>query len=381
MTELPRIYTLREIEEAIASSDTFEVDLIQAVEDGFVAYSSHQFNAAPIQTMGAPPMAPFRSVVSAASDGSTTHSEDVVGKEYAAQTCVKSGYVTGDDHFVIKVATGGYPIAQNTGLLQVYGQTTGRLECLLLDEGVLTEHRTAAAGALAARYLAPRHAIATIGILGTGVQARYQLRYLPHVRPSLAGRHCKVLVWGRTHAHAVQFQQDVAREGLWQSVDIATDPAQLLECCELIVTTTSARSPVLLLPPKTAIVRTRHITCIGADAPGKMELDPALVEAADLLVADSCLQTAERGEFQTFLRARTTKTNPTNGIQVHKDDDVVELGELISRPDLHRQDDGSDQRLTIFDSSGVAVQDCAVAKLVSKLLSRQPAHDTPSKLP
>jgi ornithine cyclodeaminase len=343
MAELPRIYTLTEIEAAILSSKTFEVDLIQAVEDGFVAYSAHQFNAAPIQTMGAPPMAPYSVVAHSGGENN-----------YAAQTCVKSGYITGDDHFVIKVATGGYPIV-NTGLLQVYSQTTGKLECLLLDEGILTEHRTAAAGAVAARYLAPLTKVQTIGIVGTGVQARYQLRYLKHILPTSCRN---VLVWGRTPERATQFQTDILREGYWQSVDIASDPAQLFTQCELIVTTTSARSPVL--PWGTNMARdtvvTRHITCIGADAPGKMELDPALVAAADLLVADSRLQTAERGEYQTALAQNLVNIQ-----------DVVELGALPTRTDLHRLDN-DDERLTLFDSSGVAVQDCAVAKLVSKLL-------------
>lgn len=369
--ELPRIYTLQQIEAAISASGSFETDLMEEVERGFVAHSGGQFNAAPIQTMGAPPMAPY----SATATATTTAMDDNKKSEYAAQTCVKSGYITGDSHFVIKVATGGYPIPSNTGLLQVYSQTTGKLECLLLDEGVLTEHRTAAVGAVAAKYLAPKDT-ATIGILGTGVQARYQLRYLAHVTSCR-----RVLVWGRTAANVLQLQADILNlqpplgcgcSSGW-TVEIASDPGQLLERCDLVVTVTSSRSPLLMMPTSTTTTtttnttsgdsrrrRAQHITCIGADAPGKLELDPKLVQAADLLVADSRLQTTERGEFQAAIAQ--------NLVNVHKD--VLELGELLvwRNCDLHRRRNEDDDRLTIFDSSGVAVQDVAVAKLVAKLL-------------
>lgn len=143
---VPQIFTLQEINKA-TSSLTFAADLVKAIGDGFVAYSNGKFNACPIQTMGAPPMAPF---------------QDSNKAEYAAQTCVKSGYLTGESHYVIKVASGGYPFPSNSGLMQVFSQTTGRLEALLLDEGILTELRTAAVGAVVAKILAPKN-ISCIG--------------------------------------------------------------------------------------------------------------------------------------------------------------------------------------------------------------------------
>ena len=120
----PRIYTLPEIERA-TSTPSFRSDLIDAIAAAFAQYSSGGFNACPIQTMGAPPMARL----SCASDD-----------RYAAQVCVKSGYVTGAEHFVVKVAAGGHPMP-NTGCMQVFSQRSGALEALLLDDGVLTgEH-------------------------------------------------------------------------------------------------------------------------------------------------------------------------------------------------------------------------------------------------
>ena len=163
-----KVYQLSDIER-VTSSSAFETSLIDAIADGFVSYSRGEFNACPIQTMGAPPMGKF-SCASGSSDDS----------EYAAQVCIKSGYVTGADHFVVKVASGGHPMPSNSGCMQVYSQHTGKLEALLLDDGILTELRTAAAGAVAAKYMAPKE-LKRIGMVGTGIQARYQLRLLKHI--------------------------------------------------------------------------------------------------------------------------------------------------------------------------------------------------------
>ena len=97
-------------------------------------------------------------------------------------------------YYCIKVASGGYPFPANSGNIQLYSQTTGKLQVLLCDDGLLTELRTAAAGAVAAKLLAPNLSNdddndddddgsnnGCIGIVGTGIQARYQLRYLKYI--------------------------------------------------------------------------------------------------------------------------------------------------------------------------------------------------------
>eukprot|EP00984_Skeletonema_dohrnii_P014046 scaffold5867_cov81-Skeletonema_dohrnii-CCMP3373.AAC.3 len=248
---LPSIVTLTEIEE-IVSTDSFALDLIDAIKKGFLSYSSGGFNACPIQTMGAPPMAPFSG---RGDDGN-----------YQAQTCVKSGYVTGASHYVIKVASGGHPFPHNSGLMQLYSQSTGKLETILLDEGILTELRTAAVGALAAQLLAPSVLMAEnngeegccVGMLGTGIQARYQLQYLAHV---IKCRNVKV--WGRTKEHVQQYVKDMTAEG-WNVSSVDT-PQDLLTSCSLIVTTTSSREPLLKYTAAAAdnsIKHPLHITCI-----------------------------------------------------------------------------------------------------------------------
>lgn len=366
---LPQIFTLDQIEE-ITNKPSFQKDLIKAISDGFVAFVKGDFFAAPIQTLGAPPMAAFCDKV----------------EGYAAQTCVKSGYFRNNPYYVIKVASGGHPLS-NSGLMQVYSQQTGRLLALLLDEGILTELRTAAVGALAAQLFATCRSpscgdkrktsttLLCVGIIGTGVQARYQLRFLETVVDDCR----KVLVYGRSPDKARAFQQEMQKRG-WE-VNLAAHADDLLTQCDLIVTTTCAREAVLGTTVSTTTtsssnIRSRLITCIGADAPGKMELDTSLVEMADVLVADSLAQTRERGEFQEWCKKHPDAAAVSN----NNDDEekakqtkaaVYSLGQVIAgRTDLQRQqnNDDDDNRLIIFDSSGVALQDCVVAQMVYEAL-------------
>ena len=342
MTTTPNLYTLDQIEKA-TGAENFDNDLIEAIRKGFVALEGGEFFACPIQTMGLPPF-PFV--------------EGVEG--YAAQTCVKSGYFKGGKYYVIKVASGGHPIP-NSGLMQVYSQTTGRLEALLLDNGILTEIRTAAIGALAARLLAPPD-MRQIGICGTGIQARYQLGMLKNVTQCR-----KVLVLGRSPDKAKAFQNEMIKKG-WD-VSIANSADQLLVDCDLIVTTTCSREAIIGHHGNVdELVKIRngrglHITCIGADAPGKFELHPDLVQKADLLVADTVAQSIERGEFQKVVTDKLVDKSS-----------ILSLGTLIGEQDSRKRkssvNDGEDNRFTIFDSSGVALQDCIVAEMAYETLKK-----------
>ena len=326
MSSSPKIVPFPEIE-LITQDAAFDSNLIDAIAQGFVDFFNGKFNVCPIQTMGAPPLARL------------SGGYDIDDDNYSAQVCIKSGYVTGDPYFVVKVAAGGQPLPTNTGLMQVYSQSTGRLEALLLDEGILTELRTAAAGAVAVKYLGPAN-VNRIGIVGTGVQARYQLRFLKQVTA------CRdLLVWGRTREKAVALKEEIDHE--WD-VSVADSPQELLQSCNIIVTTTCSREALLDGPVAGPLL----IICIGADTVGKQELSTDLVSRADCLVCDSMIQTQERGEFQHVLRENIVKV-----------DDILQLGQAIGGSWLEEA-----RRLTIFDSSGVAVQDCVVAKMVYEAL-------------
>lgn len=332
-TTTPKIVSLAEIESITSRSD-FHHKLVQGIADGFIQYQAGGFYAPPIQTLGAPPMAPF--VVA-------THDDD----NYAGQVCVKSGYFQNNPYYVIKVAAGGHPLP-NSGLMQIYSQSSGRLLALLLDEGILTELRTAAVSAMVCRVWLERvattknkedqkNAITKIGILGTGVQARYQLDAIQH---ETSCRH--LVVYGRTATKVQAYQADMQAKG-W-TVDIATDPNDLLQQCQVVITTTTARTPVLTTADNNKLT-TRLLICIGSDAPGKTEVADDILQCATLRIADHADQSRQRGEFQSY----------SGG-------DILNLGDWLQRTKLPV--DG----LVVFDSSGVALQDCVIAQMVYECL-------------
>jgi ornithine cyclodeaminase len=217
----------------------------------------------------------------------------------------------------------------------VFSQKTGALDCILLDDAYLTCVRTAAAGAVVAKYLAPKH-VPCIGILGAGTQGRMQLEYLHSI---LATR--DAFVWGMTQEELDTYKADMESKGY--SVRTTLDPKDIATSCNFIVTATPAKSPLLQIDD---IKPGTHITAVGAD--------PRILQKADIVVADSKSQSVVRGEISQAMRA---------GLLEQKK--VVELGDVIVNKDLQR---GSDDQITVADLTGVAIQDIQISKAVYKAL-------------
>ncbi len=308
-----QVITLDEMRSVMPS-----IDLVARIEEGFAAYSQGRCVVPPVGEM--------------------------LFEEPPGAVHIKYGYITGDGYYVIKIASGFYEspeqsVATGNGLMLLFSQRNGELLGLLLDEGVLTDLRTGAAGAVAAKYLAPA-TVQRIGIVGAGTQGRQQLRFLSQVIS------CRdVIVWGLNENELVCYREEVEAEGY--SVETTLDLAPIGATCNLIVTATPSRSPLLLA---SQIRPGTHITAVGADSVGKQELETALIARADLLVVDSIVQCVERGECQHAFR---------EGLIA--EDDMAELGQVITGAMPRRT---SDDQLTIADLTGVAVQDLQIAKAV-----------------
>ncbi len=262
---------------------------------------------------------------------------------------IKYGYLRGDDVFVIKVAAGfpgnsAHGLPTGDGCMLVFDSHTGLLLAVLLDRSRLTDLRTAAAGAVTARVLAPR-SITRIGVIGTGVQARLQPRLLAHVTPCRA-----ISLYGRNAARAEACAADLAAAGF--AVALRASAEEVAESTELLVTTTAAREAHFRA---SAVRPGTHIIAVGADSPGKQELDPALFARADVVVADSIAQCADHGDLAPALAA--------GAITI---DRVHELGAVIDDPALGRT---SEDQITIADLTGVAVQDIVIARHVLQRLA------------
>ncbi len=255
---------------------------------------------------------------------------------------VKTAYIPGFDAFAIKVSPGFFDnpkigLPSLNGLMILFSARTGLVEALLMDNGYLTDVRTAAAGAVAARHLAPAE-VRTAGVIGTGVQARLQVEAARLVRPF--GR---VLVWGRDLGKAEACAEDLAaRLGIEAVAE--PDPARLVAESQLVVTTTPSREPVLRaewLHPGL------HVTAMGSDQEGKGEIAPEALAAADLYVADRVSQCRELGELRSAIAAGLMSA-----------DGVPELGQIIAGTAAGRV---SDEQVTICDLTGTGAQDTAIA--------------------
>ena len=255
---------------------------------------------------------------------------------------VKTAYIPGFDGFAIKVSPGFFDnpklgLPSLNGLMMLFSAKTGLVDALFLDNGYLTDVRTAAAGAVAAKHMAPE-TVETAGVIGTGVQARLQIAAAHLVRPS-----SRVLVWGRDGDKAKACAEDIARM-LPVTAEAVDDPARLVAESQLVVTTTPAREPVLKaqwLHPGL------HVTAMGSDQAGKNEIDPAALGAADLYVCDTVSQCEKLGELRSAVEAGVCShgTPPELG-------DVV-AGKVAGRP--------SAAAVTICDLTGTGAQDTAIA--------------------
>ncbi len=292
------------------------LDLIPAIEAGFVAYSAGRAVVPPV-------------------------GELLLDK---GEVHIKYGYLRHHDYYVIKIASGFYQnpglgLPSSNGLMLLFSQETGELKSILLDEGHLTDIRTAVAGAIAAKYLAAKK-VERIGMVGTGIQARLQLRYLKGVTT------CRqVLVWGRGEPQLSHYRHDMGAEGF--AIETTRNATDILRTCNLVITTTPATEPLLHVSD----VRTgTHITAVGADTPHKQELDPAILRKADLVVADSIVQCLARGEIYKAIQSKRITQ-----------DRLVELGNIIAGETPGRT---SDDQVTVADLTGVAVQDIKIATAV-----------------
>lgn len=295
---------------------TIDLETVKVVEQAFAALAT-----------GEVVMPPVMSMEIAAANG---------------EVDVKTAYIPGFDGFAIKVSPGffnnpKFGLPSLNGLMILFSARTGLVEALLLDNGYLTDVRTAVAGAVSAIHLAPQ--VRTAGVIGTGIQARLQMKAAHLARPF-----GKALVWGRDKEKAEACARELAAE-LGIEARFEPDPAALVAKSQLVITTTPARTPIIQadwLHPEL------HITAMGSDQTGKNEIDPNVFTRLDLYVPDRLSQCEKLGELRSALEAGT----------VSDTGEMRELGEIMANPVLGRQ--AADQ-ITLCDLTGTGAQDTAIA--------------------
>jgi len=261
--------------------------------------------------------------------------------EHRGEVDVKTAYVPGIDHFAIKISPGffGNPalgLPTTSGMMVVLSARTGLVQALLLDNGYLTDVRTAAAGAVAARHLS-RADSTTAAILGAGMQAELQAVALSLVRPIR-----NVRIWARDPARAAALCDRLAARGLSAAPFATVDAA--VAGADVIVTTTPATGPILH-----DAAPGQHITAMGSDAEHKNEVSPALLAKATY-VADRLSQSRVLGELHHAIAA---------GV-VSSDRAFAELGQVVAGLVTGRS---SPDQITLADLTGTGIQDTAIAAL------------------
>ncbi|MEO0357411.1 MAG: ornithine cyclodeaminase family protein [Pseudomonadota bacterium] len=257
---------------------------------------------------------------------------------------IKYGHVLGQPSFVIKVATGfpknaDHDMPNGNGLVLVMSAQTGVLQAILHDQMLLTDVRTGLGGGVAAQALARPDAQRLL-VVGSSVQAQWQIKAHVQAMPGLD----QITLWGRNPNHAKTAVKAMREKA---TIQIADDLETATRTADIIVTATGATAPLIQsdwIQPGT------HVTAVGADAPGKQELDPALVARATVVTVDSMSQCLNHGEVSHAVSAGFL--DPSR---------IVELGTLLSDPSLGRQ---TDQDITVTDLTGIAAQDIAIANCV-----------------
>lgn len=207
----------------------------------------------------------------------------------------------------------------------------------------ITNMRTGAVGGIAAKYLA-RRSSKIVGLIGAGAQARTQLAALLEIFESLE----EVRVWSRIRETSEEFRKEMeAKYGDLCRIIPVERAEDAVRGADIVVTATPSREPIVMsgwVSPGT------HFNCIGADAPGKQEIDPEILKRARIVV-DDMEQAAHSGEINVPL---------SRGI-ISRSDVWAELGEVIVGKKPGRL---SEDEITVFVSTGLAIQDAVTAHLV-----------------
>jgi len=212
----------------------------------------------------------------------------------------------------------------------------------IMDGTHITNMRTGAAGGIAVKYLAKKNS-SVIGMVGAGEQAEAQLLAINEVLPEIE----EVKVFDRSPEMSQRFAQKMAGKlnlniHLVETVEAASD-------ADVVVTTTYATGPVVL---RQHIKPGTHINAIGADAEGKQELEADLLAGAKIVI-DDFEQACHSGEINV----------PLSKGQIKVEDIYCSLGEVAAGMKRGRE---NDTEITIFDSTGLAIQDIVCAELAYK---------------
>lgn len=266
-------------------------------------------------------------------------------KQYNGEVDIKSGYVEDFALIGTKIASGFYDnhklgLPPGVAIIVLMDMKTS-MPVAIMDGTYITAYRTGAAGAVAASVLARKDS-KKVGVVGTGTQGRMQIHALREIFELE-----EIRAWDIDDAAARRYSKEMS-ESLGIQVIASTNLEEVVSGADIVVSVTPSRRPLV---KSDWIDEGMHINAIGADGPGKQELEPSIVARADKVVVDSLSQCRRIGEIQHAL---------AQGL-ISEDSIHAEIGQILVGERTGRE---SEREITLFDSTGLAAQDIAAAYVV-----------------
>jgi ornithine cyclodeaminase len=304
-------------------------DVIEPVRESFKSYSMGRANIPPVQHLEMPDRG-------------------------RGALHIKTGHVEPQDFCLVKVASTfpentrrEPPMPSINGVIMLFSALDGQPLAVIEDRAWITQARTAGAGAVAAQLLA-RSGASTLGIVGSGTQARLQARAILHVLPGLVN----LLIWGRTPESAQRFAAEMRASHPGLTVEVKETPEGVARSADVLVTTTYASEPIVRgewLPEGSLVIG------MGADSIHKRELDADAVLNADKVYVDSRSQNEILGEVGHGIRNGLFDAGRIDG----------EVGDLLNGSAAGRT---SDRERIVCKLTGVAVQEIFVCGYLMRTL-------------
>lgn len=267
-----------------------------------------------------------------------------------ADTHIKTAAIKGYDYFSIKVVS-MFPdnakqnLSPFSGAIFLFDSKTGFPTAILNDKGIITDLRTAAAGAVITDFIAAKSST-SVAVIGTGIQAYLQVFALSKLRQIN-----KLAIYGRSKEKALSLKEKLIHSFPDLRVDVVDSVEKAVKESDIIITTTSSKTPLI---KGNWLQKGQHITAVGSDDIYKNEIDSDCFNYADSIFIDSLELNKKYGEFSHAIKSKPNLTDKT-----------VEFGNAFQNKIFQN----SNNKITVAKLVGVGIQDLAASIVVMNKLN------------
>lgn len=266
-----------------------------------------------------------------------------------ADTHIKTAAIKGYDYFSIKVVS-MFPdnaklnLSPYSGAIFLFNGKTGFPSAILNDKGIITDLRTAAAGAIVTDFVASKSST-SVTVIGTGIQAYHQVFALAKLRQIN-----NLVIYGRNKAKTIMLKEKLSGSFPKMKINLVYNLENAVKESELIITTTSSKTPLV---KGEWLQKGQHITAVGSDDVYKNEIDCNCFNFADSIFIDSLQLNKKYGEFSHAIKSTPNLIDKT-----------IEFGTAFQ----NKAFENSENKITVAKLVGVGIQDLAASLVVMNKL-------------